>query len=388
MPKSQKSSSHVNSSAFINFKPAELKTGSQWLVVYYAKNPLTEEMQRFRVWVPKIKGISERKKLGKKIALEINNKLYTGWLPFYSEVKSNEFKTFEYCKDKFLEQNELDVKNGNKRIDTLRSYRSFLKMIELYAKEKNEPLKLVLHLNKEFVANYLDWIFYDRDNTQRTHNNHLDFIATFINYCVFRGWVRENFTRSIPRKKEGEKIRKVLPAEVKEKVKTLQQTNFHFYAACMVVYFCFIRRTEITKLKVEDVELINNRIIIKADISKNRKTESVTIPKKLVEILTKHLQNADNQHYLFGSEFKPGYEKLKPAKISSVWDKFRKENDIEMKYQFYSLKDTGITDLLKAGVPAIKVRDQARHYDLKITEKYTARNKTFDEDVMNSSFDF
>ena len=91
-------------------------------------------------------------------------------------------------------------------------------MIELYSKEKNAELKLAFHLNKEFTVNYLDWIFYDRDNSARTHNNHLDFIATFVNYCVYRGWIKENFAKQIPRKKEGEKIRKVLPAEIKEKV--------------------------------------------------------------------------------------------------------------------------------------------------------------------------
>lgn len=389
MPKSQNLDSHVNSSnVFVSFKPAELRIGTQWLVVYYAKNPLTEEMERFRIRVPAIKSVSERKKLGKKIATEINNKLYTGWLPYYSDIKSNAFKTFEYCKDKFLEQNELDVKNGAKRIDTLRTYRSFLKMIELYAKEQNAELKLAFHLNKEFTVNYLDWIFYDRDNSARTHNNHLDFIATFVNYCVYRGWIKENFAKQIPRKKEGEKIRKVLPAEIKEKVKTLEKTDFHFFAICMMVYFCFIRRTELTKLKVSDIELINNRVVLKAEISKNRKTESVTIPNKLLPILVKHLKNAKNDDYLFGKDFKPSNEKLKPAKISATWEKFRKVENIPLQYQFYSLKDTGITDLLKSGLPAIKVRDQARHYDLKITERYTARNKTFDTDVMNSNFDF
>ena len=156
----------------------------------------------------------------------------------------------------------------------------------------------------------------------------------------------------------------------------------------MLIYYCFIRRTELTKLKVSDVELVNNRIVLRSEISKNKKTESVTIPRKFLPTLIKHLENAKNTDYLFGEDFKACDTRLKPAKISSTWDKFRLENNVDMIYQFYSLKDTGITDLLKAGLPAIKVRDQARHHDLKITEKYTARNKTFDLDVMNSEFDF
>ena len=388
MPKTQENNPHVNSTVFINFRPAELCIGSQWVVVYYAKNPLSEKMERFRIYVPALKNQVERKKLGKKIVLELNNKLYSGWLPYYSDIKNNNFKTYEYCRNKFIEQNEKDVKSGMKRIDTLRTYNSFIKMIELYAKEKKVELKLVINLNKEFVVNYLDWIFYERNNTARTHNNHLIFIATFVNYCTQRGWIKENFVKQIPKKKEGEKKRKVLPFEIKEYVKGLQYTDFHFFALCVLIYFCFIRRTEITKLKVSDVELVSNRIVIRSEISKNRKTESVTIPRKFLPILIKHLEFAKNENYLFGENFEPSNNKLKPAKISTYWNSFRLQNNIPDMYQFYSLKDTGITDLLKSGIPAIKVRDQARHHDLKITEKYTARNKTFDFDVLNSEFDF
>ena len=65
------------------------------------------------------------------------------------------------------------------------------------------------------------------------------------------------------------------------------------------------------------------------------------------------------------------------------WDKVRKKYGFRKEVQFYSLKDTGITDMLNAGVPAIKVRDQARHSDLRITEIYTARNNSADEVVKN-----
>lgn len=79
---------------------------------------------------------------------------------------------------------------------------------------------------------------------------------------------------------------------------------------------------------------------------------------------------------------------MNPKKISDTWEKYRKQLNIGREFQFYSLKDTGITDLLNAGVPALKVRNQARHSDIKITEKYTSRNKQSDEVVQNSNFFF
>ena len=142
----------------------------------------------------------------------------------------------------------------------------------------------------------------------------------------------------------------------------------------MATYYCFIRRTELTKLKVKDVYLINKCIIIDEKISKNKKTDTVTIPDAYLELLTEHLKNANNEDYLFSDDFKTGKKILAPKKISDTWNKCRKILKIENQYQFYSLKDTGITDLLNTGIPALKVRDQARHYDLKITESYVQRN--------------
>ncbi|MFN3909201.1 MAG: tyrosine-type recombinase/integrase [Flavobacterium sp.] len=388
MPESQQKLPHVNSAVFINFKPAELVCNSQWLVVYYAKNPINGKMERFRVHVPKLKSTTDRKKLGKKIALEINQKLYNGWLPWYSDAKSSQFKSFDYCKDKFLEITKKEVTEGIKRVDTLRSYTSFLNMIKKYVEEKIIDLNLILNFNKEFVVNYLDWIYYDRANSSRTYN-HLNFIGTFISFCVLRGYLKQNFIHSIPKKTKEDKQRAVLSNDIKQKVKQLENTNFHYYCLCMATYFCFIRRTELTKLKVDDVSLVNKCITISSDKSKNRKTEMVTIPKPFAEILIQHLKNANSNDFLFSDdEFRPGSKQLNPKKISDTWDKFRTQFKIENKYQFYSLKDTGITDLLLSGIPAIKVRDQARHYDLKITENYTPRMKKFDDDVWNISFEF
>jgi integrase/recombinase XerD len=201
--------------------------------------------------------------------------------------------------------------------------------------------------------------------------------------------MKENFTVSILRKKEDPKKRQVLTVQVKEKLKKLQNDEYSYFALCMATYFCFIRRTELTKLKVENVNLNKSYINIPKEISKNGKDENVTIPNAFAVILAKHLVKAKNDDYLFSDDnFKTGKKQLKPKKISDNWVKFQKKYKVGKEFQFYSLKDTGITDLLISGIPAIKVRDQARHYDLKITEKYTARNKACDETVRNSNFYF
>ena len=373
MPKNKNLLTRKKTVVFLDFKPAELKENIRWEVVYYAKHPITKEFKRFRVAVPHNKLVSERRKLANRIIDEINKKLSSGWLPFYDDATEN-YKTFEYCKQSFLKKTEIEVQKNNKRKDTLRTYKSFLTVLSAYIEEV-EPITLVFELNKGFMVRYLDWIYFDRKNSARTYNNHLLFLNTFINYCVERGYYTyENFTKQIVKRKKETKIRKVFTPEVKEKVKKLKIIDNSFYTLCMATYYCFIRRTELTKLKVKDVYLINKCIIIDEKISKNKKTDTVTIPDAYLELLTEHLKNANNEDYLFSDDFKTGKKILAPKKISDTWNKCRKILKIENQYQFYSLKDTGITDLLNTGIPALKVRDQARHYDLKITESYVQRN--------------
>lgn len=388
MPTNEKTPHTQSNSVFIHFKPAELRQNQRWLIVYYALNPLTNIMERFRVNVPVIKSKTERLKIAKKMQLEINNKLYSGWLPYYNSNQT-QFKTFEQCKALYLNIIDKEVKTGAKRIDTKRSIASFFSMLEKYVKEKGININLMLHFNKSFVVNYLDWVYYERENTARTYNNHLMYFNIFINWCCQRGFVTEVFTTGIKRLPKEVKKRKVLTDEVKLKVKHIANIDKHYYTLCMMTYYCFVRRTELTKLKVSAINLNGGYMMITNDESKNKKTEAVTIPIPLLELLAEHLQKAKNDDYLFSADnFKPGKIQLAPKKISDEWNKYRKLLNIGTEFQFYSLKDTGITDLLNTGIPAIKVRDQARHHDLRITEQYTSRNQSKDEAITNANFNF
>ena len=105
--------------------------------------------------------------------------------------------------------------------------------------------------------------------------------------------------------------------------------------------------------------------------------------------MKKHIGSAAPTDYVFSSDqFRPGTVKMPVRKIATAWDNLRTTLNLESKYQFYGLKDTGITDLLNSGVAAIKVRDQARHYDIKITEMYTPRNTSCDAVIQKANINF
>ncbi len=377
----------LKASEFYNYKPAQLKIGVQWLVVFHYKDPKSGVFVRKRLSVPKVKSKKERKQIGLQIAMSINNKLAQGWLPVY-DLDKQSYKSIKDASKLFLDITKKEIVKGIKRPDTLRGYASILKTFNTYIVEQTN-ISMLFEIKRFHIVNFLDYILYGRNNSTRTYNNYLRFLSTFASFCIDRAFIQQNFTTGIKAKAKQEKKRKALDADIKEHIKKIKQEDKPFFVLCMATYYCFIRRTELTKLKVKNINLKGNYIFLHGSITKNKKDSYITIPKAYVNLLAEHLEKANNNDYLFSANaFKVGKEPLKPKKISDTWRKFQKKYNFDSKFQFYSLKDTGITDLLHSGVPAIVVRDQARHYDIKITEGYASRNVKADSAILDIDFTF
>ena len=363
-----------NKLIFVDYRPAELKINKAWYIEYYVKSPSTDKLVRFRNRVPQIKTKRARELYAKKMIEAINIKLYNGWSPWY-ENPNNNYKLISDAFELYINKLKKEMSDGIKRPDTLRAYTSFVSNVQRYIDEKQLAIKYLVEIDFRFVSGFLDYIYYEKNNSPATYNNYLAYFKAFLEWAKAKDYIKQNATDNIKNKPKIQKKREPLTQEVKACIKELKNTDFHFFVACMLTYFCLIRRTELTKLKVTDIRLIESRIILDGSITKNRKTDSVTIPDVFLPILAQHLQYAKNSDYLFSTDnFKPGRKQLTPKKISDTWAKYRNLYGFDSKFQFYSLKDTGIMDLLNSGVPSIKVRDQARHYDIKQTESYTTRN--------------
>lgn len=379
----------VSKIIFVDYKPAELKLTKDWIIVYYSKNPITNKLERVRVRVPSMTSNTERLKHAKRIVTEINLKLASGWSPFIEQAGTR-YKTFQSAVDEFLLTIKKQVRDNVSRPDTLRTYNSNLNLLQQYIEEKKLKIVFALELNKSFCVNYLDWIYIERESSPRTRNNHLTFLRLFSTFLIGKGILNENPTLGIKNMKLLAKKRQVFPEEVKQTIyEELISYENGFHTLCMTTYFCFVRNTELGKLKVWNLNFNENSIFIQKEISKNKKDEIITIPSQFLEALKKHVGTSPLDYYLFsGDKFKPGIKKMPIRKIGSAWEALRNKLKLESIYQFYGLKDTGITDLLNSGVPAIKVRDQARHYDIKITEMYTPRNNSCDSIIQKADISF
>ncbi len=318
MPKPQKK---LQAKIFIDYIPAELRENKTWEIVYYVKNPFTQKLERVRNRVKPLRSITARKKLAKSMIKNINDKLESGWNKFIEESKTKSFEKITDVLNVYLRNIEKQIEKNILRVDTLRAYTSYVKNFKMFLKSRKQESMFVFDFKENIIEDFLDEIFYVRNNSARTHNNYLSFLHTFSNWLIKRKYINVNPTININKVKEGTKIRTTISAKDREIIfDYLKEHDYNYFVLCYTAFYTLLRRTELTKILVSDVYLKNKIINIREEVSKNNKEQVITIPNTLIHILVEHLSNAKNSDYLFSADnFKAGNKQLKPKKISDEW---------------------------------------------------------------------
>ena len=99
-----------------------------------------------------VQGKTERLKYAKKLVLEINKKLDEGWSP-YLDTSNEKYKIFDDAIKLFVKEMEKENKDNIKRVDTLRTYNSFIKMIKNIATKRILSCNLFLTSKKSLFLN-------------------------------------------------------------------------------------------------------------------------------------------------------------------------------------------------------------------------------------------
>lgn len=380
-----------NSQVFVDYIPAELHENKVWQIVYYVKNPYTDKLERKRNRVKPLKSITQRRQLAKRMIHAINGRLESGWNPFLQNKGTKELHLLKDALSIYLKQKDVEFADNNLSYDTHKTYTSQVKNLNAYLSMKKIDDMMCYKFDENVISDFLDYLRYTKNLAARTRDNYMTFIKTLCAWMVSKKYLAANPSTGFKKINKKTKTRVVIPADDRNKIfNYYKEHNLNFLTFCMTCYYCLVRRTELTKIKVSDVDLVNNTLHISAQDSKNKKSAFVTLPPELAELLKKHVVNAKPTHYLFSNlNYAPGVKRFHPDKATKEWAKMRKTLSLRAEIQWYSLKDTGITDLILAGVPLLSVRDQARHQDIKQTDEYTPRGmKHADAFVKNSGVEF
>ena len=362
----------------ISYTLPELYVGKEWYVGFYAFDPVLGKMRRKKIKINFIKGLTKRRKYGEDLKKRVTEKLLKGWNPWIEVDNPSAYHTLVDVFSSYRKFLEKMTSDGNYRNDTYDSYTSYLRNIENWNLEQKVPVTYIFQFNEEFCSKFLEYVYIDRDNTIYTRNNYLGFIRTFSTWCIQQRYFKTNPVEGISNlgNRRMKKQRTIIAeADMIRLSEYLATKNKYFLLASYILTYCFIRPKEMTLIQLHHFSLQRQTLFVPDTVSKNRRDGTITLPSKVIRLmLDLNVFNNPTDCYLFSDGFMPGRVKRDPKMFRDFWNNYvRKDLKFPTPYKFYSLKDTGITSMLRK-YDALTVRDQARHSSILMTDTYTPKD--------------
>lgn len=354
----------------LKFLPAQYYKGKECYVAYYVENPFTHTLVRKKVKLNRIRSASERRRYASTIIDEINRRLYDGWNPFLEQAAPNAVSFREAIAD-FLK-----AKSKNLRPDSMRTYTSWCASFSEWLDSRGMLDSCCALFTPEQARRYMAHIEDREGVSNKTYNNNLRFMRTLFIHLQKRECVGGNPFERIDMKRCDGKTRAIIPSGDRARIRDYFTARGMDGYVC-VMMFCYrllVRPKEIMMLRVSDIDFAEGLVHVRPEVSKNHHGRTLAAPEEIMAYL-RPLSVCDGRMYLFSDNYLPGYTPKGTRDVGRTWSRMRSELKLPASYQFYSLKDTGITEMLEAGVPAKYVKELADHHSLEMTERYTHRSE-------------
>lgn len=354
-----------------HFKPAQYYRGKECYVAYYVLNPYSNTLVRKKIKLNHIRQAHERSRYANALIHSINDKLYDGWNPFLDDSGSGvSCPSLRSAVDKFML-----LKSSSLRPDSLRCYRSYVSLFSSWLDDTGWSVKPVALFTSDMAARYMRFVESHSHLSGKTFNNYLRFQSTLFLYFADNGWIKDNPFGRIQRKRSDPKVRSVIPPVDRARILDyfrLSETP-SFVWVMMLCYRLFVRPKEIMMLRIRDIDFAEGLLTVPSSVAKNHHSRTLAVPDDIM-CFFRTLSGLDPSLYIFSSGYVPGTRMLYTRDVGRTWSVMRSALGLPDSYQFYSLKDTGITEMLEAGVPPKFVQELADHHSLEMTERYAHKS--------------
>lgn len=361
----------------IDFLPAVVVESKSigFYVEYYIVNPMTGKRERKRVRLQRLckkyQTKQRQRQAAQKVADEINKKIAGGWSPFYEQENSRLYTPLNELQKIFLTAKT----NEGLRPSTLKCYSSQTNIFIRWCKSVGLDRMFSGCFRRIDAVKFADYMLAKR-NSHRTYNNSVKALRVMFAWAVEHCYCKENHFANIKLLSKEKKRRTVIDHNTRTRIaEYFRSTRPQMEIVCKLVYYSAMRPAEIAKVKVSNVSLKHRYIYIPDEVAKNGKARYATLSRDLIELLKPVLGKAPSQDcYLFGQgkDMMPGKKMIQKTYFSKVWMQMRRELRLPDTMQLYSLRDSGLIDMLHAGIDQLSVRQHADHSSLAMQDIYTS----------------
>ena len=323
---------------------------------------------RYKLGINRIKDLKKRKKAAKEALNTIKEMLYNdGFNPFNKSVQNEKKLLLDYLRQM------LEIKKQTSRARTRQTYKHAIDLLGKWLSKSNMDFIEVNNLTKADALKFADYLVTELNYKGKTVNGTIGYLKSMFYMLIDRDIAKSNPFTAVKKLKEDEgKNVAFTPYEVDKITDYLKKHDIRLYYATQFVRYGFIRRTELTGIRVRDINLFTHTITIQSEFSKTRKQDSVTIPKSLEKIILEMgLENADPDDFVFGRGLNTCKNRLR--RVADMSDAHKCATDalgLRKELIFYGWKHTGCVELYNKVKDPYVVCRQCRHSDIRMTMRY------------------
>ena len=382
----EKKMSKSHTQEFTPYTPAVLRKNCHGYVIeYYFLNGLTGEQERRTIKMNRIRKrcqtAAEFKQYAQSVICNLNIKLANGWSPMGEVQNTREFVPLPQIIDQYMREKESELSSSS-----LPAYRSFTGRLREWIETQYPQCNCAL-FTKLMAVQFLDWIWSGKSAryncgkkmnqaanhiSERAYNSNLKLGRAFFSWCINKCYAKENPFETIKPKRTKQKTRTLIPEPIRLQIDAYwAEHNPAMQLMCRLVYTALLRPVEATRVQVHQIRYDRDCIVMPCEQTKNGKERVGRLDASLKALLRQYTAGAGPTDYLFSNrEWKPGKKPKNSQMFAKEWMKMREALKLPAKYQLYSLRDTGISDLMHDGVADIDVMHAAGHSDLSMTTRY------------------
>jgi integrase len=350
-----------------DFRPAQLhNTKNGYHIEYWVTDPTLGELKRVRKKINRIPK-NHIAKYSKLVIDKINAQLYAGVNPLV-EQESPEFYTRIYeALDHFIRSKSKELRDNS-----MRSYRSFAKTLKEYCMKRFQENCFVITIDKFEAIKMMEHLYEQKKLSNKSYNNYLTFFRALFNWFKDMGYCNANVFKGIKKKKQQKKQRCLVNPRTRTQIKMyFREHHKHMHVASLLIYHSLIRPNELTHLKPSHFNLANQTIFIPAEGSKNGNDRIATIPDvMMLELIQSRILEINSNMYVFGKGWEANKLRIDPREFTREWRKMRDALGLDEAIKLYSLRDSGIVQMLNDGISPEEVMKQADHHSLEMTTIY------------------
>lgn len=286
-----------------------------------------------------------------------------------------------------------EIKGRECSHETMLDYRSYVNNFKGYWALNGDAFLLVSDFKKKDALLYLDFLMQEKKHETITRNNNLRAMKALFYILADREFTLINPFVGIKPLKVKAKRRKVYSkTESKVIMNYLKEADKNLLLAVAFTYYIALRRTELLKLKIGDINLEKGLVLVDGTQTKNGNLDAITMPYAFWDYLKQvKIDKYPADYFVFGHgpEMNPGPKKCNE---NTIPNKHRAVLKTLFKYQiilditgksFYSWKDTCARDMIDEGVSAPALQKHLRHKDLATTQRYLECYGVSDNSIRN-----